>query len=113
MSGEEIPAFSRRIELFDFLTGTDSTPRPLKATKIIVSRKFLLTILALATLALLPACNIVRGVGQDMAAVGRTVAKTADRSGNSDIGEEHSSDVPPAQNAATDSSADYDYGWEN
>lgn len=60
---------------------------------------------------MLPACNIVRGVGLDMAAVGRTVAKTADRSGNSTGSEEYTSDLPPAQNAATDSTADY--GWEN
>jgi predicted small secreted protein len=71
------------------------------------------TILVLSALILLPGCNIVRGVGQDMAAVGRTVAKTADRSGNSTGSEEHASDLPPAQSASADPTADYDYGWEN
>ncbi|MFM7376215.1 MAG: hypothetical protein ACKO39_13845 [Chthoniobacterales bacterium] len=38
--------------------------------------------------ALLPGCNVVRGVGQDMAAVGRTLTKVAG------TGEEHHASEP-------------------
>lgn len=80
-----------------------------------MSRHLLFTLAVLAA-GSLTGCNIVRGVGEDMAAVGRTLSKTADRSGNSDnsqSSEDYSSNVPPAQQAGTDPAADYDYGWEN
>lgn len=40
-----------------------------------MKKTFLLAAVAIA-LVLLPACNTVRGVGEDMAAVGNTLART-------------------------------------
>lgn len=80
-----------------------------------MSRYFLITLAALAAAGSLTGCNIVRGVGEDMAAVGRTLSKTADRSGHSGSShssEDYSSNSPVHQTAA-DPAADYDYGWEN
>ena len=39
-------------------------------------KHFILLVLAITSLVLLPACNTVRGVGEDMAAVGNTLART-------------------------------------
>lgn len=39
-------------------------------------KRLILLLSATAALALMPACNTVRGVGEDMAAVGNTLAKT-------------------------------------
>jgi predicted small secreted protein len=39
-------------------------------------KKILLLSVLLALVTLLPACNTVRGVGEDMAAVGNTIART-------------------------------------
>ena len=43
--------------------------------------------------ALLTACNLVRGVGQDMAAVGRTLAKVS----GTDTSQQHEEAAPAAQ----------------
>ena len=43
--------------------------------------------------ALLPACNLVRGVGQDMAAVGRTLAKVS----GTESEQQHEETAPAAQ----------------
>lgn len=39
-------------------------------------KTLLLLVTAAVALTLLPACNTVRGVGEDMAAVGNTLART-------------------------------------
>lgn len=41
-----------------------------------IMKILVLLLIASLSLTLLPACNTVRGVGEDMAAVGNTLAKT-------------------------------------
>jgi predicted small secreted protein len=41
-----------------------------------IMKIFVLLLISTFALTLLPACNTVRGVGEDMAAVGNTLAKT-------------------------------------
>lgn len=67
-----------------------------------------LTLLLGAALAgsLLAGCNIVRGVGQDMAAVGRTVAKVSDPQGRTSDRSSPAGSVAPADD-------DYEYGWQD
>jgi len=55
---------------------------------------------------LLAGCNIIRGIGQDMAAVGRTVAKVSDPEGRT-------SGAGPQPDTAAWAGDDYDYGWQD
>jgi predicted small secreted protein len=67
-------------------------------------------VLLLLTAGLLTGCNIMRGVGQDMAATGRTLARVADPGQGS--GDNRSS-TDTSDAASAQSSNDYDYAWQD
>ena len=67
-------------------------------------------VLLLLAAGLLTGCNIMRGVGQDMAATGRTLARVADPGQGS--GDNRSS-TDESATAPAQASDDYDYAWQD